>query len=75
MANTWVRKAGEKSTRFNMHRDKETIMEVNKSFMDPRALTSKTQMQLVQQKNSLQVVTVTKNPDLTILKSFLHTCM
>jgi len=34
MEDTWVSKVGEKSTRFNIKMEKETFMEVKKSFMD-----------------------------------------
>jgi len=44
MDDTWVKMTGENSTEYNMQREKETFMEVNKSFMDPGASTLKKQM-------------------------------
>lgn len=41
--NTWVRRAAEKYTEFDLYKEKETFMEVKKIFVDSGASTSKNQ--------------------------------
>lgn len=50
-------------------------MEGKKSFMDLGASTSKTQLKISPRKNNPEGVTMMENPNLTILNSFLQTCM
>lgn len=71
VADTWFRKVGENSNGFDLQREKETFLEEKMIFMGIGDSTSKTQVKLVPKKNASKVVTAAKNPDSTVLKSFL----
>lgn len=74
-ADTCVRKARENNTGFDLQEEKANFLEAKKSFVDIGDLTSNMQMQLVPKKNAPEVGTAMENPNSTVLKSFLQTCM
>ena len=70
--NLWVHKATDKDTKFDLHKEKETLMEVKKSFVDSWASTSTNQN--AQTEKPEEVITA-QETDPSVLKSFLQTCM